>query len=577
MAGPLRSSTALRVLRGLVLPEAGRWAAVVACTVAVAASAVALASLSGRVFAAIAARGAGPTLGLLLSVAGVAVARGAAGYARAVVLSRIEESAVSRLRIELHQRLLEAELAAVRAARAAELGGRLAYEADGVRWLLGFGLAGAIHNAVIVVALLVVLARVDLVLALAAIALLPLVALAAGRLGQRSRAAAEAAAEARAEVATAASEHAALLPLARAHGAEPTLAERYRARVANASERSLEATRVAARVAPMVQALGALFGAALFALVLARRASEAEGLATALAALALLYGPAKSLATSAHGFVAGLASLDRLAALLDLPLHRSPLAGPRATPQGHSLEARGLTISYGEKNVLEALELAVPSGETVAIVGANGAGKSTLLLALGGLLRPSAGGVFLGGVDVTSLDPDAARACFGWVSAEPAMLRDTVLANVTLGDDAPSESRARAALSAAGAERWLDALPLGLATAVDESLSTGERQRLALARALYRDPPILLLDEPTAALDPESAASLTRTLQALAGSRTVIFTSHREPLVRLADRVLALSGGALDEVSAAPIRSLGPRRRRARRRGRGSRGARRAR
>ncbi len=577
MTAPRTPRSAARVLRGLLRQELPRIGAVAATTVTVAAATAALAALAGRRLARLGPPApGGDALGLAGALAAIGLVRGASAWARSRLLVSIEERAVARLRLALHDALLGADVVAAGRMAPAELGARLAYEADGVRSLLSYGLAGALHNGVVVASLLAVVLLHDPVVGGVTFAMLAALATTGALLGRRARAAAGVAFEARAEVAAGAAEHAALLPLARLHGALEALRIRHASGVERAERASVVAATRAARVGPVLQAVGALLGASLVGLVLLRGEGGATGIGTTLAAIALLYGPARSLATTAHGLAAGLAHLDRADALLALEPHAAGGHLSRV-PAEARVEARGLAFAYGAHPVFRDVELAIEPGERVALVGPNGAGKSTLLLVLAGLLRPAEGVVRVGAVDVARLDARARARLFAWVPAEPALLRATLLENVALGDEAPSADRARRALVDAGAGAWLDALPDGLETAIDGDLSTGERRRVALARALYRDAAILLLDEPTAALDGASAAPLRGALDALPGGRTVVVATHDEALARGADRVFVLDGGALREAAGGAARPRALRTSGARRRGSRSRGARRAR
>jgi ABC-type multidrug transport system fused ATPase/permease subunit len=575
----LASGRALGLLARTMRPERRAFFGATLCTAVAAAATVGLAALAGPAFAGLLSSSDVPegSLARLVArapsdgawaVAGLLVAAGvvrsAAVYARALLLASMEERIAARLRLDLHAALLAAEPGAASAYSPAELGARLAYEVDGVRMLIRWGLSGAVHNLVLVGALGGLVLHFDPWVAGLGLLGLPLVAFAAGRLGRRSRAALGAAAEADAALAAAAAEHAALLFTARAYGAEASLASRYAARVGEASARALEAARQVARVGPFVQALSALLGGALFLLAWWRGAGGgAPEQLSMLAAVALLYGPAKSLGTTAHGFVAGLAHLDRVVELLDLPpITARAGASSLELPARPGVALESVRFRYGEgRDVLREVDLTIEAGEAVAIVGPNGAGKSTLLMLLSGLLEPAEGRVLLGGRDLRAIEASALRRAFAWVPAEPRLLGDTLLANVAFGDGAPDRARSLEALARVGARGWALRLAGGLDARLDpESLSSGERQRVALARALYRDAPVLLLDEPTASLDAASAEALERTLASLARERTVIFTGHRGALAGLPARRVELSGdGRVHEARprAPALRAIG--------------------
>ena len=198
--------------------------------------------------------------------------------------------------------------------------------------------------------------------------------------------------------------------------------------------------------------------------------------------------------------------------------------------------------------MLDGVDLELPPGQTVALVGPSGSGKSTVAALLLGFAEPSAGRLTVGGVDLAACDLRAWRAELAWVPQRPTLFRGTVADNVRLGDAGASLARVRAALELAGADDLVRRLPDGLATVVGDGgrpLSAGERQRLALARAFLRDAPLAILDEPTANLDPESAELVADAVERLSVGRTVLLIAHAPELAALADHVVELRAGRI--------------------------------
>jgi ABC-type multidrug transport system fused ATPase/permease subunit len=195
------------------------------------------------------------------------------------------------------------------------------------------------------------------------------------------------------------------------------------------------------------------------------------------------------------------------------------------------IEARGLWLARGERQVLRDVSLSVPAGVVTALLGPSGAGKSTLLRCLNRLVAPDRGEVLLDGRDIRELAPRELRRRVGLVAQAPVMLPGSVRDNVLYAIDAPAEGQAEAALRAAGLDE-------GFLWRPARELSGGERARVALARALSRGPKVLLLDEPTAALDHDTAARVGQTLRVLAdGGLAVCLATHDlELAARVADR-----------------------------------------
>ena len=215
-----------------------------------------------------------------------------------------------------------------------------------------------------------------------------------------------------------------------------------------------------------------------------------------------------------------------------------------------------VTFGYGEKPVIQNASLTIPTGELTVITGPSGVGKTTITDLLLGLLTPQSGAVRVDGVPLDELDVPAWRSMLGYVPQELALFHDSVLANVTLGDPSFDEKAAEEALRLAGAWDFVAALPGGINQVVGERgtmLSGGQRQRIALARALVVKPKLLILDEVTSALDPETEAAICANVRQLSGRVSIVAITHRPIWVELADRVYEVGpdGITTKEVSRA--------------------------
>ena len=218
-----------------------------------------------------------------------------------------------------------------------------------------------------------------------------------------------------------------------------------------------------------------------------------------------------------------------------------------ATPTlQRGIELRDVSLAYGDRSALQDVSLEIVAGRLTALVGASGAGKTSIADLVVGLVRPQGGEVFVDGVALAALDLRRWRADIGYVPQEMLLLHDTVLSNVTLGDTDLTETDVHDALRRAGAAEFVAALPEGLQTVVGERgalLSGGQRQRIAIARALVRRPDLLILDEATTALDPQTEASVCASLAALRGELTILAISHQPAIIDLADRVYRIEDG----------------------------------
>ena len=247
-----------------------------------------------------------------------------------------------------------------------------------------------------------------------------------------------------------------------------------------------------------------------------------------------------------------MASTARVMALLDTPVEAHP--GHRSLPAGSvrgEVEMRGVTFAYrGREPVLRDFSLTVPAGETVAVVGPTGSGKSTLVKLLLRLYEIDEGSITLDGVDVREVRLGDLRRAVGLVSQDVFLFHGTVRENIAYGSLGASQDEVEEAARLAEAHDFIMALPQGYDTVVGErgqKLSGGQRQRLAIARAILKDPPVLVLDEATSAVDNETEAAIQRSLEHISVGRTTIAIAHRLSTVRNAHRIYVMDRGEIVE------------------------------
>ncbi|MFE7273270.1 thiol reductant ABC exporter subunit CydD [Streptomyces sp. NPDC057623] len=255
------------------------------------------------------------------------------------------------------------------------------------------------------------------------------------------------------------------------------------------------------------------------------------------------YLPLRQVGAQYHAAAEGLSAAEEIFQVLETPV---PVSGTATVPTG-AVSFEGVSVRYPGRSAdaVSDASFRVEPGETVALVGPSGVGKSTLLNVLLGFVRPTEGRVMVGGADLAELDPEEWRSRIAWVPQRPHLYAGTIAENVRLARPDADDVAVRRALADAGALEFVEALPEGVDTVLGEDgagLSAGQRQRLALARAFLADRPVLLLDEPTAALDGATEAEVVQAVRRLAVGRTVLLVVHRPALLGVADRVVRLVG-----------------------------------
>jgi thiol reductant ABC exporter CydD subunit len=312
----------------------------------------------------------------------------------------------------------------------------------------------------------------------------------------------------------------------------------------------------------LVLELLAMIGVALVAATVGIQLAEGSlGLTAGLTVLILapeVYMPLRRLGAEFHASADAMAAAERIFAVLDRPAAvaaaKDPLPAP--DPGRAPLVLAGVGFSHpGRERVLERIDLTLEPGETVALVGPSGGGKSTLLSLLLRLAEPDAGTISCAGVDLREGDLDGWRRRLAWVPQRPTIFAGTVAENIALGRPEASRAEIERAAHEAMLAPVLELLPDGLDTPVGEGarrLSAGQAQRVGLARAFLLDAPLVLLDEPTAHLDPSTEREVVAAIERLCADRTALIVAHREAAIRGADRVLELRAGQLHPAASAP-------------------------
>jgi ABC-type transport system involved in cytochrome bd biosynthesis fused ATPase/permease subunit len=307
--------------------------------------------------------------------------------------------------------------------------------------------------------------------------------------------------------------------------------------------------------------LAATLGIALIAVTVGvRLAAGAVGFEAALVVLVLapeLYLPLRNLASQYHASADGRAVSQRLLDVVDAPVEDGNGSIPSPAPRAATVRLEGVCFFYAGRGgpALDGVDLELRPRETLALVGPSGAGKSTVASLLLGLGTPDRGVVRVGAVDLRSCELAAWRARLAWVPQRPTLFRGTVADNIRLGVPTADAGQVHAAAALVGADDFIRSLRDGYETVVGDGgrpLSAGQLQRLALARAFLRDAELMILDEPTANLDPSSVEVVLTALETLRGACTILVIAHEPYVAASADRVVRLEAGRIAEEALEP-------------------------
>ncbi len=498
------------------------------------------------------------TAPLLLLVA-ASVGRAAAASGFEIVGRRAATDVLATLRLELVERRLRDRPAALDGAESAEVATAAVAGVDALETTFARYLPQAVLAVTVPVAVLVFVAAIDLVSAAVMLLTLPLVPVFMWLVGRYTEQRARERWETLALLATHFLDVVRGLPTLRAFNRGEAQTEQIGA-VSEQYRRTTMATLRVAFLSGTVLELAATLGIALVAVTVGVRLVEGGiGFEAGLTVLVLapeLYLPLRNLAAQFHASADGLAVAQRLLDLVDVEVVRREGAVSAPSPRTASVRLEGVSFAYPTRPalVLDRIDLELRPGETVALVGPSGGGKSTIASLLLLLSEPARGRVTVGAIDLAECAAETWRAQIAWVPQRPTLFHGSVADNIRLGVPAASDRDVRVAASRAGADAFVRTLPEGYDTVVGEGgrpLSAGELQRIALARAFLRDAALVILDEPTAHLDPASAELVSDAVERLRAGRTVLLIVHRPELAARADRIVQLHEGRIVETAAA--------------------------
>jgi ATP-binding cassette, subfamily B, multidrug efflux pump len=487
-------------------------------------------------------------------LAGVAVLRGIFQYWMRVVLIGVSRDIEYDLRNDLFRHLVSLSADFYALNRTGDIMARATNDLNAVRMMLGPGVMYWTETSLTFVLAIAVMASSDWRLTLLAILPAPLVSFAVIFFGRKIHDRFEKIQALFSDISSRVQENLSGVRMIRAYVQEVAELARFNRLNQDYIAQNLQLVRISGLFEPLLELLiGATFLIVLWAggyRVLTGQLSLG-GFVMFNTYMGMLVWPMIAMGWVVNLMQRGSASFERICQILnERPTIAEPVSPSPLTAVRGEIEFRGVSVVYPAGAALRGVDLRIPAGATVAIVGATGCGKSTLVSLIPRLLDPSAGSVLLDGADLRTLSPQALRRHIGFVPQETFLFSATIAENIAFGVEKTTPDQIRRAAELAGLAADIESFPAGYETMVGErgiTLSGGQKQRTAIARALLRDPRILILDDALSSVDTLTEELILRGLAAVMRGRTVILISHRVSTVRQADRIVVLEKGAIVE------------------------------
>ena len=483
--------------------------------------------------------------------------KNALSYASTQISVGVQEGLVRDLRTRIFDHLLTLDLGYFQRTRAGQLISGIITEVDQTKTVITASLLALFQNVIVVAATLVVLSQISFRLTLLTLACVPAMVFLLQTLLKRLRRHARARAHERGEVTSTITERIGAVRLIRAYGEEARESARFASQATRYRKQVIRTQRYSSLTSPLTEVFS---GFLVILIIWAGSRPALIGLGAPLApeviivflmAALKLTSPLKTISSYPAVMAVTLASAERVFDILDEPSTEHDRPGEGGARFERAVVFENVTFRYGQGDpVLSEVSFTLPRGKVVALVGPSGAGKTTLADLLPRFHDPSGGQITMDGVPLTRLTRRSLRSLMGVVSQDTVLLNDTVHANIAYGSPKATRAQVEAAAQAANADQFIAQLPQGYETVLGERgtrLSGGQRQRIAIARALLRDPPILVLDEATSALDTESERLVQQAIDRLMAERTVLVIAHRLATVRDADEIVVLDAGRVVE------------------------------
>ena len=494
---------------------------------------------------------------LPLALLGVAVLKALFSYGQTYLMNYVGNQVITDIRQKLFDRLMRLPVGFHDSNTSGRLVSRVVSDVSVMANAVSSVLKDMFLNGLTFLAMLGVIFYQNWQLAGLSLIVIPLAAITTVRMGKRLRKLATRGQERMGDMASTIQETLAGIRIVKAFGREDAEAQRFRASNQAFLSTTLKANQVWSIGSSYMEVIGVLGVAVIiwYGGYLVIHGNMTPGaFFSFLTAMFMAYTPIRKLSGSNNSIQQALAAAERVFEVLDLATEQDAERGRLELPRiTRSVEFQDVTFHYQGHGIpaVAEIDLSIRAGEMVALVGSSGSGKTTLVNLLPRFYEPTLGRILIDGVDIQSFSLKSLRAQIGIVSQEVVLFDDMIRNNIAFGRPGATDEEIIQAARLAYAHDFIERLPQGYQTLVGErgvKLSGGERQRIAIARAILRDPPLLILDEATSALDTESERVVQQALSNLMKDRTTVVIAHRLSTIQRADRIVVLDRGTIAEV-----------------------------
>jgi subfamily B ATP-binding cassette protein MsbA len=496
---------------------------------------------------------------LPLALLGVAVLKAVLSYGVGYLMAYVTNRVIADIRQELFQHLIRMPVGFHDVNTSGRLVSRVVNDVGLMASAASNVLKDIFQNALTFLAMVGVIVYQNWKLAGLSAIVIPLSALTMVRVGKRLRKLATSGQERMGDMSSTLQETLAGIRMVKAFGREEAEAERFKSYNQAFLATTLKSNQVWSIGSSHMEVIGVIGVAGIIwygGYLVIHEVMTPGSLFSFMAAMFMAYTPIRKLAAANNIIQQAMAASERVYDVMDLETEQSKDHGSVVlTGIRQGVEFQGVSLRYESQTVpaLAGIDLSIKSGEAVALVGSSGGGKTTLVSLLPRFYEPTTGQILLDGLPLASYTLQSLRTHIGIVSQEVVLFDDTISRNIAFGQTGASQSNIEQAAKAAYAHDFILRLPDGYETMIGErgvKLSGGERQRLAIARAILRDPPLLILDEATSALDTESERIVQLALTNLMKNRTTLVIAHRLSTIQNADRIVVLDRGTIVETGS---------------------------